>query len=45
VPTLAAVGVPESWPVLLLKVAHAGWPTIENVRVPPAASVALGWNE
>jgi hypothetical protein len=31
--------------VLLLKVAQAGWPTIENVRVPPAASVALGWNE
>ena len=45
VPTLAAVGVPESWPVLVSKVAHAGLPTIENVRVPPAASEALGWNE
>jgi hypothetical protein len=45
VPTLAAVGVPESCPVVVLNVAHAGWPTIENVRVPPAASEALGWNE
>jgi hypothetical protein len=45
VPALAADGVPESWPVLVLNVAHAGWPTIENVRVPPAASVALGWKE
>jgi hypothetical protein len=45
VPTLAAVGVPESCPVLVLKVAQAGRPTIEKVRVPPAASEALGWNE
>jgi len=45
VPTLAAVGVPESWPVVLSKAAHAGLPAMEKVSVPPAASEALGWNE
>jgi hypothetical protein len=45
VPTFAAAGVPDSCPVVLLKVAHDGLFTMENVRVPPAASEALGWNE
>jgi hypothetical protein len=45
VPAFAAVGVPDSWPVVLLNVAHDGLFTMENVRVPPAASEALGWNE
>ena len=45
VPTFAALGVPESWPVVLSKVAHAGFPAMEKVSVPPAASEALGWNE
>lgn len=31
-PTLAAVGTPASWPVLALKLAQAGLPTIANVR-------------
>jgi hypothetical protein len=45
VPMLAAVGVPLSWPVAGLNVAHDGSPAMANVRVPPAASEALGWNE
>ncbi len=45
VPTFAAVGVPLSWPVVVLKVAQDGLPVMENVSVPPAASEALGWNE
>jgi hypothetical protein len=45
VPTFAAVGVPESCPVVLSKLAHAGLPTMEKLSVPPAASDALGWNE
>jgi ethanolamine ammonia-lyase small subunit len=45
VPTLGAVGVPESRPVVVSNVAHDGLPAMENVRVPPAASEALGWNK
>ena len=45
VPAFAAVGLPESRPVLVSNVAHEGLPAMENVRVPPAASEALGWNE
>ena len=45
VPTLAAVGVPLSCPVVELKVAQAGMPVMEKDRVPPAESEALGWNE
>ena len=37
VPTSALVGVPESTPVLALKVAHAGCPVIEKLTVPPLA--------
>ena len=37
VPTLAAVGVPLSWPVAVLKVAHVGLLIIENVRLLPVA--------
>jgi hypothetical protein len=33
VPTFAVAGVPASWPELVLNVAHAGLPEIENVSV------------
>jgi hypothetical protein len=36
VPASAALGVPESWPVLLSKLAQLGAFVIENVRVSPA---------
>ena len=39
-----AVGVPVRRPVLLLKEAHAGLPTMLKVRVLPSASLAEGWN-
>jgi hypothetical protein len=42
VPTLALVGVPESWPVDVLKLAHAGLFAIEYVNVSPSASAAVG---
>jgi len=42
VPACAAEGVPDSVPVLLLKVAHAGLFEIENVSVSRCASVAVG---
>ncbi len=45
VPTLAAEGVPDSCPVLLLKVAHEGWLVIAKTRVRPEVSVAEGVNE
>jgi hypothetical protein len=43
VPTLLAVGVPESSPVLLLKLAQVGAPVTENVTVPLLVDT-LGWN-
>src|SRR2546423_134925 len=45
VPTLAAVGVPLSCPVLLLKAAHEGWLLIEKVSVLPLGSVVGGVRE
>ena len=45
VPTLAAVGVPCSRPVVALNVAQLGWFAMLNVSVPPSASLAVGWNE
>jgi hypothetical protein len=42
VPTFAEVGVPESWPVEALNVAHVGRFAIENVSVSPFASEAVG---
>jgi hypothetical protein len=44
VPTLAAVGVPLSRPVLELNAAQAGALAMLNVSVLPSASVALGEN-
>ncbi len=44
VPTFAAAGMPDSWPVLLLKVAHEGFAEIEKVSFVPLASLALGRN-
>jgi hypothetical protein len=41
----AAVGVPLSRPVLLLKLAQAGRLLTANVSVRPSGSVAKGWNE
>src|SRR5215468_5832828 len=44
VPTLAAVGVPESWPFAVLNVAHWGRFAMENVSLSPSASLAVGTN-
>jgi hypothetical protein len=45
VPTSAAVGVPLSWPVLVLKVAHEGLLLIEKVSGLPLGSVVVGVKE
>src|SRR3569833_1545317 len=45
VPRLVVPGVPESWPVLVLKVAQAGLLAIAKVNLLPSASEAAGWNE
>ena len=45
VPTSAAVGVPLSCPVAVLKLAQDGWLVIENVRAPPNGSVVVGVKE
>ena len=42
VPTSAVAGVPLSWPLAELKVAHAGLLTIEHVRLLPSASAIAG---
>jgi len=42
VPTCATVGVPDSSPVAVLKVAQLGMWAIENVRALEAGSVAVG---
>ena len=41
----AAVGVPDSCPVLVLKVAQAGLPVIVKAGVLPSESLAVGVNE
>lgn len=41
-PTLAAAGVPESIPVLLLKVSHDGRLEMLNVSLSPSGSEAAG---
>jgi hypothetical protein len=43
VPTLAASGVPEILPVVVLNVAQEGLLAIEKVSASPLASVAVGW--
>jgi len=43
VPAWVLAGVPDSDPVALLKLAHAGLFVIENVSVSPSGSEALGW--
>jgi len=45
VPTFAAAGVPLSWPVLVLKVAHAGRLEIAKVSVFALGSVVVGVKE
>ncbi len=45
VPTLADVGVPDSWPVVLLNEAQEGLFVIENVSVPPPGFDVVGVNE
>src|SRR6516162_8886793 len=44
VPTFPAVGVPDSWPVALLNLAHTGLAAIEKVSFAPLESLALGRN-
>lgn len=44
-PTSAAPGVPTSWPVVAMNVAHPGLLAIEKVSPLPEASEALGWKE
>jgi hypothetical protein len=39
----AALGVPESRPVVLLNVANGGACTTENLSLLPSASLAVGW--
>lgn len=41
----AAVGVPESCPLEVLNVAHAGLFVMENVSALPSGSLAVGLNE
>jgi hypothetical protein len=41
-PALALVGVPESAPVAVLKVAHAGLLTIEKLKLSPLGLVVTG---
>lgn len=40
-----AVGLPESWPDWVLKLAQAGLFWMAKVSALPSLSVALGWNE
>jgi hypothetical protein len=42
-PTSAADGVPLSWPLVVLKLAHEGFPVMAKVSVLPSVSAALGW--
>ena len=45
VPTFADAGVPLSWPVPALKLAHDGLLLIEKVSVLPLGSVVVGVKE
>jgi len=45
VPTSPVPGVPDSWPVVVLKAAQVGLFWIENVSAFPAGSLAVGVNE
>jgi hypothetical protein len=45
VPTLAAVGVPDSWPVVVLNDAQEGMFAIEKVSDPPLGLVVVGVKE
>jgi hypothetical protein len=45
VPTSPAVGVPVNAPVVVLKLAQAGWPVIEKVTVPVLAADTVGLKE
>jgi len=45
VPTSAAVGVPLSCPLVVLKLAHEGWWLMEKVRELPDGSVVVGTKE
>jgi hypothetical protein len=45
VPVCVLAGVPESWPVAMLKLAQAGMFVIENDRLLPDGSVVVGVNE
>ena len=40
---MALVGVPDRLPVVVLKVAQDGWPTIEKVSGWFSGSDAVGW--
>jgi tRNA A37 threonylcarbamoyladenosine synthetase subunit TsaC/SUA5/YrdC len=42
VPASLTAGVPDNWPVLVLKVAQAGACAIEKVSAPPSEALALG---
>src|SRR5215469_5700307 len=42
VPTLATAGVPDSCPVVVLKLAHEGLLAMLKVSVPPLGSVVVG---
>ena len=44
VPTFPADGVPDNWPVELLKLAHEGLAAIEKLSLAPLESLALGRN-
>jgi hypothetical protein len=42
IPVSVALGLPDSWPVVALKLAQVGAFWIENVSLPPSESLAVG---
>jgi hypothetical protein len=42
IPVSVALGLPDSWPVVALKLAQVGAFWIENVSFPPSESLAVG---
>ena len=44
VPAWVLLGVPDTWPVVVLNEAQTGLLAIVNVKVFPSGSMALGWN-